>query len=110
MGQPYTHGRYYHLYINGQYWGLYQTQERPEAGFAASYIGGEPEDYDVMKTVGAYTMGCRRHPRRLQPALAGGEGGFATNAAYYRAKGSTPTARPTPPTSGSSMSTTSSIT
>ena len=29
MGQPYTRSRYYHLYINGQYWGLYQTDERP---------------------------------------------------------------------------------
>ncbi|MCA9172259.1 MAG: chitobiase/beta-hexosaminidase C-terminal domain-containing protein, partial [Planctomycetales bacterium] len=31
MGNPYTRSRYYHLYINGQYWGLYQTQERAEA-------------------------------------------------------------------------------
>ena len=28
MGQPYTRSRYYHLYINGTYWGLYQTQEQ----------------------------------------------------------------------------------
>lgn len=28
MGQPYTRSRYYHLYINGHYWGVYQTQER----------------------------------------------------------------------------------
>ncbi len=27
MGQPYTRSRYYHLYLNGMYWGLYQTQE-----------------------------------------------------------------------------------
>lgn len=49
MGQPYTRSRYYHLYLNGMYWGLYQTQERPEAAFAASYFGGEREDYDVVK-------------------------------------------------------------
>src|SRR5690606_32151805 len=36
MGQPYTRSRFYHLYINGQYWGLYQTQERSEADYAAS--------------------------------------------------------------------------
>jgi hypothetical protein len=53
MGQPYTRGRYYHLYINGQYWGLYQTDERPEARFAASYLGGDPEDYDVVKSSGS---------------------------------------------------------
>jgi len=28
MGQPYTRSRYYHMYINGQYWGLYESQER----------------------------------------------------------------------------------
>ena len=49
MGQPYTRSRYYHLYINGQYWGLYQTQERAEADFAATYFGGTDADYDVIK-------------------------------------------------------------
>jgi hypothetical protein len=38
MGHPYTRSRYYHLYINGTYWGLYQTQERSEASFAAAYF------------------------------------------------------------------------
>ena len=50
MGQPYTRSRYYHLYINGKYWGLYQTEERPEARYAATYFGGDPEDYDTVKT------------------------------------------------------------
>jgi len=49
MGQPYTRSRYYHLYLNGMYWGLYQTQERSEARFASDYFGGESEDYDVVK-------------------------------------------------------------
>ena len=53
MGQPYTRSRYYHLYINGQYWGLYQTQERAEAAYAASYFGGQQEDYDVVKSAGS---------------------------------------------------------
>ncbi len=50
MGHPYTRSRYYHLYINGQYWGLYQTEERPESSFSASYMGGDEEDYDVLKS------------------------------------------------------------
>jgi hypothetical protein len=29
MGDPYTRGRYYHLYIDGQYWGIYDTQNAP---------------------------------------------------------------------------------
>ena len=49
MGQPYTRSRYYHLYLNGQYWGLYQTQERSEASYAESYFGGDEDDYDVIK-------------------------------------------------------------
>ena len=49
MGQPYSRSKYYHLYLNGMYWGLYQTQERTEANFAASYLGGEDVDYDVVK-------------------------------------------------------------
>jgi hypothetical protein len=31
------------------YWGLYQTEERPEADYAESYFGGDKEDYDVIK-------------------------------------------------------------
>jgi len=49
MEQPYTRSRYGHLYINGSYWGLFQTQERSEASFAESYLGGNKEDYDVVK-------------------------------------------------------------
>jgi len=53
MGHPYTCSRYYHLYLNGQYWGLYQTQERSESAHAEQYMGGEREDYDVVKADGA---------------------------------------------------------
>ncbi|MDX1961978.1 MAG: lamin tail domain-containing protein [Pirellulales bacterium] len=49
LGQPYTRGEYYHLYINGVYWGLFQTEERPEANFGATYFGGDESDYDVVK-------------------------------------------------------------
>jgi len=49
MGQLYTRSRYYHLYINGLYWGLFQSQERPESNFAESYLGGKDRDYDIVK-------------------------------------------------------------
>ena len=52
MGHPYTRSRYYHLYLNGHYWGLFQTQERSEASYAESYFGGAKEDYDVVKSTG----------------------------------------------------------
>ena len=50
---PYTRSRYYHLYLNGVYWGLFMTQERAEANFGASYLGGDPEDYDTVKSAGS---------------------------------------------------------
>jgi hypothetical protein len=49
MKQPYTRSRYYHLFLNGMYWGLYQTQERSEARYAADYFGDHAADYDVIK-------------------------------------------------------------
>ena len=49
MGQPAERGDYYHLYINGQYWGIYNTDERAEASYGATYFGGKPDDYDVIK-------------------------------------------------------------
>ncbi|RPI00741.1 MAG: hypothetical protein EHM72_08375 [Calditrichaeota bacterium] len=54
MDQPYTRSRFYHLYINGTYWGLFYTQERSEAAFAASYLGGNDEDYDAIKVDAGY--------------------------------------------------------
>lgn len=52
MGHPAARGDFYHLYVNGQYWGLYNTCERPEASFGESYLGGNKEEYDVVKTTG----------------------------------------------------------
>ncbi len=48
MGQASGHTRHFHLYINGLYWGVYDFGERIDAEFAASYMGGLPEEYDVM--------------------------------------------------------------
>jgi hypothetical protein len=54
MGQPYTRSRYYHLFINGTYWGLFQTQERSDARYAESYFDGDPSEYDVIKVDAGY--------------------------------------------------------
>jgi hypothetical protein len=55
MGQPAARSRYYHLFINGVYYGLYQTEERCEDEFAESYLGGAAENYDVIKTSSEYS-------------------------------------------------------
>jgi len=90
MGQPYTRSRYYHLYIDGHYWGLYQTQERSEASYAETYFGGEKEDYDVVKSRagnGGYdieaTDGTLDAWRRLWDATISG----FDEATYYRVQG-----------------------
>jgi len=54
MGRPYTRSRYYHLYLDGMYWGLFETQERSEASFAKTYFGGSRNDYDVVKVDAGY--------------------------------------------------------
>jgi hypothetical protein len=90
LGQPHKRGNFHHLYINGQYWGLYQTDERVSAEYAAEYFGGSDEDYDIVKfdadsdfgtgfidgTFGAW--------RRLFEA---GAAGFEDNAAYFKVQG-----------------------
>ena len=49
MGHPTTRGAFYHLFINGVYWGLYNTEQRVNPSYAAAYFGGSEEDYDVVK-------------------------------------------------------------
>ena len=93
MGQPYTRSRFYHLYINGVYWGLFQTQERAEASFAEAYFGGDKEDYDVITKYGGTTDGNRDAFNRLYDA---GQAGFASNTNYYKAQGLNPDGTPNP--------------
>lgn len=50
MGYAAPHNTYAHLYINGMYWGLYNPTERPTDDFAASYFGGEKDEYDVYNS------------------------------------------------------------
>jgi hypothetical protein len=52
MGWPAPHGRFVHLYINGLYWGLYNLTERPDPSFAASYMGGDKDNWDIVSAGG----------------------------------------------------------
>jgi len=97
MGQPYTRSRYYHLYLNGHYWGLYQTQERADADFAESYLGGDKEEYDVIKNNSSgsralhATDGTMEAYRRLYDAAVAG---FATEGAYLAVQALRPVRTP----------------
>jgi hypothetical protein len=89
-GQPYTRTRYYHLYINGLYWGLYESQERSEASYAVTYFGGEPDDYDTIMTDGyrtSYTDGSIDEWNLLWGLC---QQGFDTDERYYAVQGKRP--------------------
>lgn len=91
LGRPYTRSRYYHLYLDGVYWGLYQTQERSEAKYAETYFGGDSQDYDTVKT--------ERNNDLTQVEATDGDltvwnsiwqlcqTGFTSDEAYYRLEG-----------------------
>ena len=56
-----SHGTFVHLYINGIYWGLYNPVERPDAVFAALYLGGEEEDYYSVSHGGSHGGSAARY-------------------------------------------------
>jgi hypothetical protein len=98
MGHQGERGEFYHLYINGQYWGVFNTCERPEAAFGETYYGGRREDYDVVKVeAGPYTVNATdgnmdAWTRLYQLAQAG----FTTDTAYQFVQGNNPDGTPNP--------------
>lgn len=84
MGHQYTRGRWYHLYLNGIYWGMTQTDERAEANYAEIYFGDNEFDYDVVKSFGDVTDGNTAAYQRLYNKWVAG---FSSNASYYETQG-----------------------
>jgi hypothetical protein len=90
MGQLGERGDYVHLYLNGQYWGIYNTCERPEATFGEAYLGGSKDDYDVVKVAPdeGYTIYATDGTRAAWDRLyAAGVAGFQSNDAFFRVQG-----------------------
>jgi hypothetical protein len=88
MGQASTRGNFFHLYINGQYWGLYNSEERPEAAFAESYVGGAAENYDVVKVLDGYNTGVTDGNMAAWTRLwQAATNGFASDEDYYKVQG-----------------------
>lgn len=92
MGHAGERGDYYHLYINGQYWGLYNTCERPEASYAATYWGGNKDDYDVIKVeAGPYTVNATDGNLEAWTQLYQlAQAGFTNAANYQLVQGNNP--------------------
>ncbi|MHC4745382.1 MAG: CotH kinase family protein, partial [Planctomycetota bacterium] len=100
MDRHYTRSRYCHVYVNGHYWGLFQTQERSEASFAESYFGGDNDDYDVVKSRGGNpdyqleaTDGNLDAWRRIWNAC---NYGFGSDQRYYSIQGLNTDGTPNP--------------
>ena len=76
------HARYVHLYLDGIYWGLYFIHERMDEAAAASYLGGDKEEWDVLKHTGD-TAGLQNGTFTNYTAMmAAARTGLANNANY----------------------------
>lgn len=49
LGGQAPRGRWVHVYLNGIYWGIHNLHERPDEHFASEYLGGDDDDYDIIK-------------------------------------------------------------
>ena len=48
LGHAVPHGRFVHIYYNGEYFGQFHMRERWDADFLAQYYGGEEDDYEAV--------------------------------------------------------------
>lgn len=93
MGHPASEGFFVHLFINGLYWGVYNLCEKPDKDFAAEYLGGNPDDYDVMKD---YTEVADGNALAWTKLMAMVNYGVSTGPAYQRLLGNDPDGKPSP--------------
>lgn len=87
MGHASGRGFFVHLYINGLYWGVYNPTERIDADFAADALGGNAEDFDVVKDYGEAVDGTATAWNRL---LSLADAGVTDDAAWMRIQGLKP--------------------
>ncbi len=79
-------GRYRnaHLYVNGIYWGIYQPTERMDKTFAAAYLDGGEDDFDVIKDYQEVVDGEINAWDRLVDLASNG---FETDKKFYYVQG-----------------------
>ncbi|MFO1500376.1 MAG: lamin tail domain-containing protein [Verrucomicrobiota bacterium] len=92
MGMVASHSTFVHLYINGQYWGLYNPVERPDAAFSATYVGGDQADWDALNQ-DSVPDGDDQAWKRLSKVLAGDT---TAPDMYQRLQGNNPDGTPNP--------------
>ena len=57
MGLLSPYGKFVHVFVNGEYWGMYDLHERADSAFFASHRGGDEDDWDVIEGGGAVKEG-----------------------------------------------------
>ena len=87
MGHHSSHGIYVHLFINGLYWGIYNPSERMDKEFAELYLGGNEEDYDVIKD---YSQAVDGSDAAWLKTLAMAQDGLTGNESYQKLLGNNP--------------------
>ncbi|HYG22885.1 MAG TPA: lamin tail domain-containing protein [Verrucomicrobiae bacterium] len=55
MGNPASYTRYFHLMINGLYWGVYDFTEQPTGQFGENYLAASTNGYDIYDQGGVTT-------------------------------------------------------
>ena len=65
MGGTAPHGRFIHVYLNGEYWGQYHLRERWNAAMFASYFGGPENDYDAINGNDNFTSDLKAYDGTL---------------------------------------------
>jgi len=73
-----------HVYLNGLYWGVYDACERPDARFAADYIGGVKTDWYAANMSGSISGNATRY-NYLHNTLVP-SGGFSNASKYNTVK------------------------
>ncbi|MDB4491402.1 lamin tail domain-containing protein [bacterium] len=63
------HGNYFHLYLNGLYWGIYNVHERMDHTHYAFYYGGQAGEIDALNG-GSATNGSTSEYRDMKSAVS----------------------------------------
>jgi hypothetical protein len=93
MGYNSSNGIFVHLYINGLYWGIYNPSEKLDKEYAASYLGGNSGDYDVIKDYAEVVDGNKSAWNKL---ISMANAGLSGNAAYQKIIGNNADGSPNP--------------
>ena len=84
LGRPSPHGNFAHLYLNGLYWGLYNPVERPEQSFAATYFGGDKENWEALNSSTGIAGSSTTTWNAMLNII---RGGMTSNEAYQKIQG-----------------------